>query len=78
MAEPPIYPAYAWIPVSGTSSYEVEVWCAEGDKKERVRHYYTYETVLYETEPFLTKGDYSWRVRALDGSGRVFMACPGS
>lgn len=66
MAEPPVYLVYAWIPVRKTSSYEVEVW-REG---ERVRHFYTYETILYDETPLITGGRYTWRVRALDGYGR--------
>ena len=70
MAEPPIYLVYAWIPVQGTSSYEVELWREDGKNRERVRHYYTYESVLYDEAPVLAQGEYSWRVRALDGHGR--------
>ena len=70
MPEMPIYPVYAWIPVQGTSSYEVEVWRTEGKKKERVRHHYTYETILYEDAPLRQAGEYEWHVRALDGDGR--------
>ena len=70
MAETPIYFVYAWVPVQKTSSYEVEVWREGGKARERVRHYYTYETVLYDEQPLLQKGEYSWHVRALDGNGR--------
>ncbi len=70
MPEMPIYLVYAWVPVQKTSSYEVEVWREEVGKRERVRHYYTYEPVLYDEAPLGLKGEYSWRVRALDGNGR--------
>ena len=70
MPEMPIYLVYAWVPVQKTSSYEVEVWREEVGRRERVRHYYTYEPVLYDETPLLMKGEYSWRVRALDGNGR--------
>lgn len=70
MSDPPIYLTYAWIPVQGTSSYEVELWRVEGEKKKRVRHVYTYESVQYDETPLLEKGEYSWHVRALDGNGR--------
>ncbi|MBP5201080.1 MAG: SGNH/GDSL hydrolase family protein [Schwartzia sp.] len=70
MAEPPIYLVYAWVPVRKTSSYEVEVWREDGSARERVRHYYTYETILYDEAPLKTPGRYTWRVRALDGYGR--------
>ena len=70
MAEPPIYLVYAWVPVRKTSSYEVEVWREDGSDRERVRHYYTYETILYDEMPLKTPGRYTWRVRALDGYGR--------
>ncbi len=70
MPETPIYLVYTWVPVQKTSSYEVEVWREEVGRRERVRHYYTYEPVLYDETPLLMKGEYSWRVRALDGNGR--------
>ncbi len=70
MAEPPIYLVYAWVPVRKTSSYEVEVWREDGSDRERVRHYYTDETILYDETPLITGGRYTWRVRALDGFGR--------
>ena len=70
MPETPIYLVYAWVPVQKTSSYEVEVWREDGKARERVRHHYTYETVLYDETPLLQKGEYSWHVRALDGNGR--------
>lgn len=70
MAEPPLYLVYAWTPVQGTSSYEVELWRGDGAKRERVRHYYTYESMLYDETPLRTTGSYEWRVRALDGNGR--------
>ncbi len=70
MAEPPLNLVYAWVPVQGTSSYEVELWREDGGQRERVRHYYTYEWMLYDEAPLRQKGDYSWRVRALDGNGR--------
>lgn len=70
MAEPPIYLVYAWVPVHGASSYEIEVRRKDGETAGRVRHYYTYDTVLYDETPILATGEYAWRVRALDGHGR--------
>jgi lysophospholipase L1-like esterase len=70
MQETPIYLVYAWVSVHGASSYEVEVWREEAGKRERVRHYYSYEPVFYDETPLGLKGEYSWRVRALDGNGR--------
>ena len=70
MAETPLYLVYAWIPVQKTSSYEVEVWREDGSARARVRHYYTYETILYDEIPLGIGGSYTWRVRALDGYGR--------
>ena len=70
MTATPIYPVYAWVPVYGTSSYEVEVWRESDGRRDRVRHYYTYESVLYDETPLLMEGAYGWRVRALDGNGR--------
>ena len=75
MAYLPVYPVYAWVPVLHASSYEVEVW-RESDaprgKAERVRHVYTYETVLYDEIGLRLAGRYWWRVRALDGEGRRY------
>ncbi len=70
MDEMPVYPVYAWVPVQRTSSYEVEVWRESETGRERVRHYYTYETILYDEMPLTEVGRYTWRVRALDGNGR--------
>lgn len=75
MSSLPVYPVYAWVPVLHASSYEVEVW-HEPDKPhakaERVRHFYTYETVVYDEEGMRIAGRYWWRVRALDGEGRRY------
>ncbi len=75
MAYMPVYPVYAWVPVLHASSYEIEVW-RESDtprkKAERVRHFYTYDAVLYDADAFLLTGHYWWRVRALDGEGRRY------
>ncbi|MBQ7515828.1 MAG: SGNH/GDSL hydrolase family protein [Schwartzia sp.] len=73
MAYLPVYPVYAWLAVPRASSYEVEVWRRQDDgREERARHYYSYETILYETVPFTQAGAYWWRVRALDGNGRRY------
>ena len=75
MAYLPVYPVYAWVPVLNASSYEVEVW-RESDKPhtkaERVRHFYTYESVVYDEAGLRLAGHYWWRVRALDGEGRRY------
>lgn len=75
MAYLPVYPVYAWVPVLNASSYEVEVW-RESDKPhgkaERVRHFYTYESVVYDEPGLRLAGRYWWRVRALDGEGRRY------
>jgi len=69
----PVYPVYAWLAVPGAGSYEVEVWRRQPDGgSERVRHYYSYETILYEETPFNRAGTYEWRVRALDDGGRRY------
>lgn len=75
MAYLPVYPVYAWVPVLHASSYEVEVWRAAdapGGQAERVRHFYTYEAIVYDTEGFKLAGHYWWRVRALDEEGRRY------
>ena len=54
----------AWTPVSGASSYEVEVFPA-GDAKPLVLTASRNETRL----PLLAAGRYRWAVRAVNGSG---------
>lgn len=75
MAYLPVYPVYAWVPVLNASSYEVEVWRESAKphtKAERVRHFYTYESVVYDEAGLRLAGHYWWRVRALDGEGRRY------
>ncbi|MGP1585934.1 MAG: SGNH/GDSL hydrolase family protein [Schwartzia sp. (in: firmicutes)] len=75
MAYLPVYPVYAWVPVLHASSYEVEVWREPEKpqgKAERVRHFYTYESVVYDEAGLRLSGHYWWRVRALDGAGRRY------
>ena len=72
MPEMPLYAVYAWLPVYRSDFYEIEVMREEDGRKSRVRHYYSHEPVLYDSEPFAIPGAYEWRVRALDDDGRGY------
>ncbi|MGN0941169.1 MAG: GDSL-type esterase/lipase family protein [Selenomonadaceae bacterium] len=69
----PLYPVYAWAPIINASSYEVELYKVGADGMEkRVRHFYTYEHSEYDAAPLNEAGTYYYRVRALDGNGRMY------
>lgn len=69
----PLYPVYAWIPVPGAVSYEVEL-CSQppenpnGTKPSRYRIWHRtgpgYD--IYDDTPRNQPGTYYWRVRGLD------------
>lgn len=74
----PLYPAYAWVPVAGATSHEVELLSKlpESNEPETVSPYRIwYKTVegsfdCYDDEARLIPGTYYWRVRGLDDQGR--------
>jgi lysophospholipase L1-like esterase len=72
----PLYPAYAWIPIAGAVSYEVEVLSAPpelpGGIAPSVHRIWRKEVTgfaCYDDEPRATPGTYYWRVRGLDAAG---------
>lgn len=72
----PLYPAYAWIPVTGAARYEVEVLNAppenpHGTAPSRHRVWSAEATgfACYDDDPRITPGIYYWRVRGLDAAG---------
>ncbi len=72
----PLYPAYAWIPVAGAVSYEVEVLSAPPELPNGVApsvyRVWSKEVTgfaCYDEEPRITPGTYYWRVRGLDAAG---------
>lgn len=73
----PLYPVYAWIPVQGAVSYEVELASQPPEKQggtEASPHRIWSKTVTdlndcYDDEPRMIPGKYYWRVRGLDAAG---------
>lgn len=75
----PLYPAYAWIPVTGASAHEVEILRAkpENNDPDSVSSYRIWSKKVegafdcYDDEARITPGMYYWRVRGLDDQGRA-------
>lgn len=73
----PLYPAYAWIPVTGAVSYEVELANRPPEKPNGVepsRHRIWSKIVTglndcYDDHPRMIPGKYYWRVRGIDAVG---------
>lgn len=72
----PLYPAYAWIPIAGAVSYEVEVLSAPPELPAgiapsvyRVWRKEATGFACYDEEPRVIPGTYYWRVRGLDAAG---------
>ncbi|MBP2649732.1 MAG: hypothetical protein H6Q74_557 [Firmicutes bacterium] len=73
---PPLYPVYSWIPLTGATSYEVEILDQPPENPNDIipsEHRIWSSTVTgfdcYDEEPRITPGVYYWRVRGLDDSG---------
>lgn len=74
---PPLYPAYAWIPVFGAISHEVELTSQPpenpgGIEPSAYRIWSKTVTNLndcYDEQPRITPGKYYWRVRGIDAAG---------
>jgi len=74
---PPLYPAYAWIPVFGAPTHEVELTSQPpenpgGIEPSVYRIWNKTVTGLsdcYDDEPRITPGKYYWRVRGIDAAG---------
>ncbi|HWR43833.1 GDSL-type esterase/lipase family protein [Sporomusa sp.] len=73
----PLYPAYAWIPVFGAVSYEVELTNQPPENPggiEASNHRIWSKTVTglndcYDDQPRIVPGKYYWRVRGIDAGG---------
>ncbi len=72
----PLYPAYAWIPIAGAVSYEVEVLAAPpeipGNAAPSMHRIWSKEVTgfaCYDEQPRIEPGTYYWRVRGLDAAG---------
>lgn len=73
----PLYPVYAWIPIPGAASYEVEVTNVTPENPNGIYPSQfqirllpsTTITDCYDPQPLSTPGTYYWRVRGLDESG---------
>lgn len=74
----PLYPVYSWIPVTGATSYEVEVTNAEPENSNGIEpspfRIWSKEadnsTDCYDDQPRIVPGTYFWRVRGLDQNGQ--------
>ena len=73
----PLYPAYAWIPVLGASSHEVELTSQPPENPGGVEpsSYRIWSKIItglndcYDEQPRITPGKYYWRVRGIDAIG---------
>ncbi|WP_425057749.1 hypothetical protein SCACP_22860 [Sporomusa carbonis] len=73
----PLYPVYAWIPVFGAISYEVELTDNPPENPNGIepsRHRIWSKTVTglndcYDDQPRIIPGKYYWRVRGIDADG---------
>lgn len=75
-AATPLFPAYSWIPITGATSYEVEILSQPPENPDgtaaSVYRIWSKETTgfdCYDDEPRNIPGVYYWRVRGLDASG---------
>lgn len=73
----PLYPVFSWIPITGATSYEVELTSKPPENpngimpsRHRLRHQIiTGGSDYYDETPLLTPGIYYWRVRGLNEKG---------
>jgi lysophospholipase L1-like esterase len=73
----PLYPVFSWIPITGATSYEIELTSAPPENPNGVqpsRHRLRQQIVTmgsdyYDETPLGTPGTYYWRVRGLDENG---------
>jgi len=72
MNYPPLYPTYSWEPLPMTEFYQVQV-CKAGDVRDTIiRELMNLESLNRTTDDmaFTEPGEYFWRVRVVDKSGR--------
>ena len=65
----PLYPVYAWIPLSGQQHHEVEVYRRAGGRDIYLHTLQAGEYDVYDDEAFTVPGEYFYRVRGTTGAG---------
>ena len=70
MAYAPLYPVYSWIPLSGQTHHEVEVYRHAADGRDVFLHtLQAGEQDVYDDAPFTVPGHYVYRVRGVTTAG---------
>ena len=69
MAYAPLYPVYAWIPLSGQLHHEVEVYRHTEGRDIYLHTLQAGEYDVYDDEAFTVPGEYFYRVRGLTAAG---------
>ena len=70
MAYAPLYPVYSWIPLSGQTHHEVEVYRRAADGRDVFLHtLQAGEQDVYADAPFTVPGHYVYRVRGVTTAG---------
>ena len=70
MAYAPLYPVYSWIPLSGQTHHEVEVYRRAADGRDVFLHtLQAGEQDVYDDVPFTVPGHYVYRVRGVTTAG---------
>ena len=70
MAYAPLYPVYSWIPLSGQTHHEVEVYRRAADGRDVFLHtLQAGEQDVYDDAPFTVPGHYVYRVRGVPTAG---------
>ncbi len=70
MAYAPLYPVYSWIPLSGQTHHEVEVYRRAADGRDVFLHtLQAGEQDVYDDAPFTVPGHYVYRVRGVTTAG---------
>ena len=69
MAYAPLYPVYAWIPLSGQEHHQVEVYRRTAGKDVFLRALQAGEYDVYDDEPLTEPGHYVYRVRGVTING---------
>ena len=69
MAYAPLYPVYAWIPLSGQMYHEVEVYRRTEGRDIYLHTLRAGEYDVYDDMPFTQEGTYVYRVRGITAAG---------
>lgn len=67
----PVYPVYSWVPLAGAKQHEVQVYRHRAGGDTLLHTLRAGEYDIYEEGGFTYPGDYYWRVRGIDASGRA-------